>query len=474
MSELLQKSPQEILDYENTKSEFSDYTRFEDSAERRQRARVDFINNREYEPGYDYPALDFLIDNDDIMRKKARIYEAVMELQAAENNPGVNTAELKLYQEFHDNRLKKIMLVEAARDLTSPLSSSSYETRKRNFIDINEALYGPMNEAYYMGMIATEKKAIRSLNPANEQSSVIKSDLEKMVGGIEAGEVTEPELLTPSEVRVLRDFVLSSYADILSIVPDTTDDVYYDAQQCSDIMNAALAIGGLAEKGWKVTVDAMKSNPATSGAKKTIVLPSSTRRNAAELKRLIIHEQEVHARRAQNGKESGFKPLQSGTADYADVEEGLGVLMECAVAGTLDNPSFDRARDRYITAGLALGIDGLERDARQVYETVWRLIAIRGAVDGDISESTIAAAKDKAYSHIENAYRGTPFSMRGVIYTKLKVYYEGLAKNTEYFRRNLKTLDSAFNDAMIGKYDHTNDSEAGLVASAISSRKDNA
>ncbi len=65
MSELLQKSPQEILDYENTKSEFSDYTRFEDSAERRQRAREALVNNRQYQPAYDYSALDFLIDTND-------------------------------------------------------------------------------------------------------------------------------------------------------------------------------------------------------------------------------------------------------------------------------------------------------------------------------------------------------------------------------------------------------------------------
>lgn len=467
MYELAQKTPQEILDYKNTKSDFSDYTRFEDDDARRKQAKDDFINNRQYVPDYEYLALDFLIDQDDITRKKANIYEAVMELQVAEKNGDVNAAELKLYQDFHENRLKKIMLVEAARDLTSPLSLSSYETRKRSFAEINEAVYGPMNEGYYMGMVATEKKSMQSFVPTTERASVIKSDLDRMIGNIETGEAEERELLSPVEIQRLHDFIDAKYTEVLGVVPDTADDVYYDAEQCGAIINDALVAGGLAEKGWKCVIDAMKSNPATNGSKKTIALPANTRRNSAELKRLIIHEQEVHARRAQNGKESGFRPLQTGTSDYADVEEGLGVLMECVVAGTLDNPSFDRARDRYITAGLALGIDGTERDARQVYETVWRLIAVRGAVDGDISEAVIVAAKDKAYSHIENAYRGTPFSMRGVIYTKLKVYYEGLAKNTEYFRNNLQTLESAINSAMIGKYNHTSDDEAALIDSAI-------
>jgi len=466
MFDLEKKTPEQIIGYQNTNSAFSDYTRFEDDISRRERAKDDFINNRQYGPDYQYPSLDFLIDQEAITRKKADIYEAVMELHVAVENGSINAAELQLYQEYHDNRLRKIMLVEAARDLTGHLSSSSYETRKRAFAEINEEVYGPMNGSYYMGMVATEKRTVQSFVPSTEKASAIKSDLEKMIGSIDTADTTEPELLTSAEIQTLHDFVVSKYANVLGVVPDTADDVYYDAPQCADIMNAALAAGNLADDGWKVAIDSLKSNPATNGAKKTISLPANTRRNASELKRLIIHEQEVHARRSQNGKESGFKPLQSGTADYADV------LMECAVAGTLDNPSFDRARDRYITAGLALGIDGIERDARQVYEVVWRLIAVRGAVDGDVSDEIIATAKDRAYSHIENAYRGTPFTMRGVIYMKLKVYYEGLAKNTEYFRDNLQSLESAINRAMIGKYDHTSDVETDLIATAIAKRND--
>jgi uncharacterized protein YfkK (UPF0435 family) len=470
MAETIQKTPDEILGYKNIKNDFVDYTRFEDDAVRRNKAKDDFINNRQYLPDYKYPSLDFLIDKEDITRKKADILEAIMELQVAEKNGDVNVAELKLYQDFHELRLKKIMLVEAARELTSPMSLSTIETRKRSFAEINEAVYGPMNENYYLGMIATEKKVVQSFVPTTERASVIKSDLDKIISSIDTGEAKETELLNPAEMQKLHDFIIDKYADILSVVPDTPDDVYYDAEQCAEIMNKALAVGGFTEKGWTCSINAKKSSPVT--LKKVIYLPSNTKRNAAELRRLIIHEQEVHARRAQNGEESGFKPLRNGTADYADVEEGLGVLMECAVDGTLDNPSFDRARDRYITAGLALGIDGVERDARQVYETVWRLIAVRGAVDGDISEATIADAKDKAYSHIENAYRGTPFSMRGVIYTKLKVYYEGIVKNVDYYRKNIQTLESATDDAMIGKHDHTSDDEADLIAAALTDNKE--
>jgi hypothetical protein len=172
----------------------------------------------------------------------------------------------------------------------------------------------------------------------------------------------------------------------------------------------------------------------------------------------------VHAQRSQNGYYSGLKILKNGTADYADIEEGLGVLLECIVSGSLENPAFHRARDRYITAGLALGMDsGKPRDARYTYEILWRIIASRKSTDGVISEEIIAQSKDEAYDHIENAFRGTNFAMPGMIYSKLKVYREGLIKNVQYFKDSIDDIDGALDKAMIGKFNHTDPHELELV-----------
>ncbi len=69
--------------------------------------------------------------------------------------------------------------------------------------------------------------------------------------------------------------------------------------------------------------------------------------------------------------------------------------------------------------------------------------------------------------HIENAFRGTSFTAPGVIYCKLKVYYEGLLKNARYFSDNQDDLQQAFTTAMIGKFDHTDPSETALVKRLI-------
>lgn len=464
-----EKTDQELLAYKNTKSEFVDYTHFESDAALRSTERDAFINNLEYTPNYDYPKLDFLIDKGSLSEKKKAIYEAVMELEAAKNYPDANTAELELFASFHETRLKKIMLVESARNLRNPISMSTQEVNRQSFAELNEALFGEFNDSFYMGMIVTEKKRLAAFMPKSEAAIDIKSKLESSFEKMNIGEEQEKVLLDEVAMQKLHNFVIERYADVLSVVPNTSDDVYYDVTQCVEIMNKALEVGGLTQNGWTVVENPAKSNPSTG--KSTINLPSNTRRTASELRQLIVHEQEVHARRAQNGQDSGLKLIKKGTANNADIEEGLATLLSCAVAGSFDSLPFDRARNRYITAGLALGADGRPRDAREVYETLWRIIAIQEANDGDISADAIKKAKDKAYTHIENAYRGTQFWMKGVIYTKLKVYYEGLVKNAEYFKSNIDTLDTTFDDIFIGKYNHTDPREKDLVLSAIAAQK---
>lgn len=461
------KTNQEIDAFKKTKSDFVDYTRFEVDADQRDAERDAFIGNLEYTPDYIYPKLDFLIDNVDIQKKKSNIYEAVMELEAAKNGPNANVAELELFAGFHEMRLKKIMLVEAARNLCNPVSMSTQDVNRQSFAELNEALYGEFDTQSYLGMIATEQQRLADFTPKSEMAEKIKLELGPMIGRIEVGDQKEEDLLDQETIQKLHSYVLERYKNVLSAVPDTSDDVYYDVSRCAEIINKALEAGGLAQLGWTAIENPAKSNPATKQADCTINLPSNTRRNASELRRLIIHEQEVHARRAQNGTESGLAPIKAGTADYADIEEGFGVILECAVDGNFDNPSFDRARNRYITAGLALGADGRPRDSREVYEILWRDIAIQESAEGEISEDDVKSAKNKAYTHIENAYRGTQFWMKGVIYTKLKVYYEGLSKNAKFFKQNIDMLDTAFEDALIGKYNHTNPNEKDLVKSAI-------
>lgn len=452
---------------ENTKSVFTDYPRFEgDHAQ----SRRDFIEGREYVSDYAYPKLDELTDDEGIVAKKAAIQEAVMELEAAKHEPGSNLGEIELFENYHELRLKKIMLVEAARNLHRPYIVGGWEVAKDAYSELNKEVYGEYDSDAYLGMISSEYDRVQNFQPATEQAMAIKDDLLRSLGAIDTHGELETPLMDEETLSALHDVILSRYQPILEAVPATDDDIYYDADECARIIDDALEVSGLAASGWRAVVDPAKKNPSTHTAKRLIQLPVTTRRNAQELRRLILHEVEVHARRGQNGDASGLKPLKNGTADYADVEEGLGVILECAYAGDLDNPSFHRARDRYITAGLALGADGRPRDARQVYEVLWRMLAVRTAQNGAIDDVITAKAREQAYGHVENAFRGTPYWRQGVVYTKLKVYYEGLRKNADYFASDSAAMSESIDRAMIGKYNHTDPDEYESVMNALTSR----
>ncbi len=465
------KTPEEIAAYENVKSTFDDYPRFEGEAEERAAQKQAFIGGYEYIPTYDYKKLTFLLDDETVRQKKTTIQEAVMELEAAKQKPENNAAELELYAQFHEQRLKKIFLVEAARDLLKPYNSAAEETAREAFMALNEEVYGAFNAQTYKGMLATESRRLETFIPSNRQARHLKEELQDFFNRLELGDgAVEKDLMSPEELEILHHAVTERYHNVLAAVPETGDDVFYNATDSAAIINSALAAGGLAEDGWESVVDPLKQNPLTSPKK--IKLPLSTRRTAQQLRRLDLHEQEVHARRAENGKATGINLLASGTADYADVEEGMGVLFEVAFEGNFDNPSFYRARDRYITGGLVIGADSAPRDARESYEILWRMLALRSEKDGAIYEDDILAAKELAFTHIGNAFRGTSFFQKGVIYTKLKVYYEGLAKNAAYFSDAIKkgTLNEAIDLAMTGKFNHTDPTETVLIQEIIAAK----
>ncbi len=463
----------DINRHKNVNSAFSDFSRFEGPAGERNEAKRRFINGDDNTPGYAYKKLDLFRDDDKVVATKGAVQEAVMELEAARIAAEMagdqdRADELLLYRRFHDMRLWKIMLVEEARRLhyQETRSSSELETARVRFDELNERIYGPMDQDAYMSMLAEARDRVESFVPTDEMGAEVSGELRALFGEMKLPrheKAAGGELLTEDEMAQLHDTVMRRYEHVFAAMPDTDDSVYYNAEQCAAILNDALAANGLADSGWACEIEASKSNPVANVPKQRIYLPSNTRRTAAELRRLYVHEAEIHARRGQHGKEAGLKIIEGGTADYADVEEGLGVLMECAVAGNFDNASFERARDRYIVAGLAMGLDSAPRDARETFEIAWRVLAVSASKDGSMPPELITTAKDKAYAHVENAFRGTDFYMKGVVYRKLKVYYEGLLKNAQYFKKNMHNLDAALDAALIGKMNHTDPEEVAIV-----------
>ncbi len=456
------------------KSQFTEYVRFEGDYERRAHEKRKFMAGIDNAPNYDYPYLRKINvpdENGNLLEDhKKQVYKALITLNGQRLNGTMNDTEYGLCGPYFDMQLKKIMLVEVASRMRHASTDSKVQQLavKEDFMILNRDLYGEMDESLFNAVLCSEQHRVSEFNPGNQRAARIKDSLMSyfLIHRFKGDEAVIEEQTLGS----LQRLITKRYRGVLDAVPDTGEDVIYDATAAQKIMQSALEAGGLAEKGWQITVDTEKSNPSTSTWNKRICLPGDTARTAPQLRRLIMHEQEVHARRAQNGEESGLAILRSGTAEYAALEEGLGVLMECATEGTLDNESYHRVRDRYITAGLALGLDGKPKDSRATFSLLWRLIALRLATDGVVRQNTVRTAKEMAMKSTENAFRGTNFLMPGVIYMKLKIYYEGLYKNALFFSKGDTTIGDALNEALVGKHNHTNPEEVANIQRLLNGR----
>ncbi len=66
---------------------------------------------------------------------------------------------------------------------------------------------------------------------------------------------------TAEEMMQLQETVHKRYATGLAEIPDTDDDVYYDAEECAAILNRCLQATGMAEAGWYVVLTQKKLIP---------------------------------------------------------------------------------------------------------------------------------------------------------------------------------------------------------------------
>jgi hypothetical protein len=180
------------------------------------------------------------------------------------------------------------------------------------------------------------------------------------------------------------------------------------------------------------------------------------RRKWLQVWRMFWHEGFIHAMTCANGRRTNLKLLGAGTAHYEKTQEGLAMLFEAAAEGTFYGDGVCRAKERYLTAGIADGLLGSKKSVREVFDAL-------------IAETDSKPAA--LYSHIENAYRAIIVPERpDIYYNKLIIYYDSLLNVVKWFR-DQDNLDEALNMAMVGKYDFTEPVERENVAKIIANWK---
>jgi hypothetical protein len=444
---------------------FSEYEKFSDTNENRARARQLFVQDSTYSPLLNYPEIDKLYDikiqqKTPLLRKQKRILqEAIFDL-GDDQSP-----EASLYADFLEVRLLRIMLTEASYRMLRAGSVDSRAIAAEEFTELGNLLYGEMDPRLFNGLFTKEKNRIKDFVPQTTAAEFIVNDLINLINSYHIPQ-EDYELIDLDSLNRIGHTVGLRYASLLSSFPDSDSSFIYRANDVASLFNKALLEVGLSALGWRAVVSANRQITSTSAPEKKIYIPSNIARNSFELKLLGIHEIEVHARRGENGSRYN-QVLRNGTATYMPAEEGQGVLFEAAITGSLESPALDRAEERYLLAGIAKGLFGPKRDARQSHEVLWRLITIRQNPKGYINNKEIEKAKLASAIHIENAYRGTPTTIPGVIYPKLKVYLEGLQRNCMLYMNYEGDLNDLIDRIMLGKYNHTDISESDKVNEII-------
>ncbi len=454
----------------------NDYAWLEGDVAYRKEQKQAFVGEELYAPLFDYrKMLDRTVgdtvaqdplENDGLIGSSnsdvAYLQRCITQIELHRAELG-DTAEM--YIEKHNRSILQEYLIQAAAMFHTCGNAEAKSVWKNAFMQLGVELYGEYDAATLQAML-------QHIHIKSKTSDVPDDVLGTVLPLLNANTETDPSAINIIDEQLLQVYlpiIEAEYAHIFAAVPDTDNHIYYNASQTAELINNTLKAGGLYEAGWRAEVHPSRSGVATNSSTKRIYIPNDLSRNAHEIKKLVLHEQEVHARRAFNGAKAGYSFLEYGTANYADAEEGLGIILECIFDGTTDgNVAVQRAFDRYLHVGLALGADtgGKPRDARQTYEAAWRLMAISNS-NSAVTDATIQDAKKGIWGsivHIENIYRGTDFATPGMIYPKAKIYWEGLAK-TAAILKEINGDIHRFRALFLGKYDHTSPKEADLVLS---------
>lgn len=302
----------------------------------------------------------------------------------------------------------------------------------------SENRYGEIKPELFTPLLVDAHEEVARFIPGDNYSMLQKRRLLEIMPILpEAPEADGSNALDLELLSSIQGQAFMYLEPILSTVPEHGS---FSPEDIAGMAEESLSNVGLDAEGWTVVLNPKTKLFSVKKLKKQVIIPNPPQlegetytKDSDDIRRLFAHEIGVHAMRRE--------PMG------ADFEEGVGLLMECAVTGSIDGIAVKRAKNRYFNVGLAAGIDGIKRNARQVFEITWRLEALRAAEEGIITEDIESRAKVSAQAHIDNIFRGTDYKLPGVYYNKAKIYYEGLIEAVSYARE--KSSDDGWIENLI-------------------------
>jgi hypothetical protein len=310
------------------------------------------------------------------------------------------------FQKWLKYKVQETAVLRAVYELQHGGKSAAFQTA-------NQALYGELDNDLFFGYIKllfTKSKSIAG-------KEITRAEAKELIGGIPAD---TPPLVVPTraQFKYYKGLLLQYYRPLIQILNDLPQpgaDNITPGIEVARFVHELLGATGLLEEGWQVATSHNVDKVSVNAMSKRVhVAERDFHLSRARLQGLLLHEIGVHVmrRHAQTGLQAQF--MNTSVSSMA-VEEGLGVLVE-----QLCLSQFISLRIfRYLALGLAIGINAKPRDARQVYEILWRLRYI--------SQPGMDLQKAKHFAALETMriFRGIMPNMPGAVLLRDKVYVEG-------------------------------------------------
>ena len=149
-------------------------------------------------------------------------------------------------------------------------------------------------------------------------------------------------------------------------------------------------------------------------------MPRGRKLTAARARETCGHEG-LHVYRALKGEQTGYYILYMGTAYYIYAEEGSTTALTQAMKGSITRHA---SEELYMAQCLAYGVDGTQRDFRDVYE--WLVAYFRfSSAKASAATKSAESPEQRAWTVALRTFRGTTCDVPGVYYGFGRAYAEG-------------------------------------------------
>lgn len=375
------------------------------------------------------------------------------------------TLEDELFEDMLDLRLREVNFVETAAIVAE--GNIAPEERER-LADILKRgareCYGMPDRDDALTLIGTrlekaEKIALEPEHPARQTAR----ELLDMVA-LPEYEQQEPPQLSPETAQYYREIIRGECEEAVEYAFATIGkkDIY-TPEEMRVSFDRYLEYRNIAQEGWHSVVIPNRASCAAKMA--TLAIEIGENRDPAQLKygpvlESELHEGEIHAGRQARGKKLGSGLAEFGLRDYVFFEEAFADIWAALYSG---QPK--RKGEPYVMGiALADGYDGLERDFRDNYETLWRL----GFVNTYTAKKPVAEqmerSQKRAYTSLVRLWRGMPTDVPGCVGPKDRAYDN--TKVLRYLQPDGGRLSKAdFLRLIQAKYDPTNPKQDAYIRS---------